>query len=78
MQMLTKTMGSPLAFEYRREELRMIGGGYEDKDVDESYIGTWTEKREEREIRREGRRREKREWEGERRDGGKRVEIERG
>ena len=37
--MLTKTMGSPLAFEYRREELRMIGGQYEDEDVAESYLG---------------------------------------
>ena len=37
--MLTKTMGSPLAFEYRREELKMMGGGYDDDDVAESYIG---------------------------------------
>lgn len=42
--MLTKTMGSPLAFEYRREELRMIGGQYEDEDVAESYLGESGEK----------------------------------
>ena len=37
--MLTKTMGSPLAFEYRREELRMIGGNYDDASIADSYLG---------------------------------------
>ena len=32
-------MGSPLAFEYRREELKMMGGGFADDDVAESYLG---------------------------------------
>ena len=32
-------MGSPLAFEYRREELKMMGGACDDDDVAESYIG---------------------------------------
>ena len=39
VKMLSKTMGSPLAFEYRREELKMMGGACDDDDVAESYIG---------------------------------------
>ena len=39
--MLTKTMGSPLAFEYRRDELKLLNSsssGYGDDDVVESFI----------------------------------------
>jgi hypothetical protein len=32
-------MGSPLAFEYRREELRMIGGNHDDANIADSYLG---------------------------------------
>ena len=37
--MLTKTMGSPLSFEYRREELGIIGSKIRDDDVANSYLG---------------------------------------
>ena len=39
LKILTKTMGSPGAFEYRRQELKEIGKPHSDEDIVNSYRG---------------------------------------
>ena len=39
MKILSKTMGAPQAFEYRREELKILNKSCEDQDVVNSFIG---------------------------------------